>query len=310
MRKINVGVIGVGHLGSKHSQTLVDIPTAQLVGVCDLDEAKGLSIAGNLQTSYFKDYKQLLAKVEAVIIAVPTKDHFAIGYDSLEKGCHVLIEKPITSNLKQADLLIRLAARKKRILQVGHIERFNNAFKAVCDIARDPRFIEVHRLSPFPQRSLDIGVVADLMIHDIDLILGLVNSTVTYIDAVGINVLTALEDIANVRLRFKNGCIANLTASRISDETMRKFRIFLKNAYISVDYKHSCATIYRKENHNILKERIAIDQTPPLQSELTSFLDCIIAGKKPVVSGKEARQALSLAIKIQNKISLYIKSHR
>lgn len=309
MEKINIGVIGVGHLGEKHAQTLAKISRANLVGVCDINKTKGQEVSRNLNTPYFQDYQDLLSQAEAVVIAVPTRDHFKIARDSLNKGAHIMVEKPITSKLADADSLIKLAKKKKRILQVGHIERFNNAFKAICDIAKEPKFIEVHRLSPFPARSLDIGVVSDLMIHDIDLILGLVQSDIVYIDAVGVNVLTNLEDIASVRLRFKNGCIANLTASRISDESMRKFRIFLKNAYISVDYKNNRAIIYTKENQNILKKEIPIEITPPLQSELESFLDCVETGKKPVVSGEEARLALNVAIDIQKKINNYIKTN-
>ena len=307
MKKINIGVIGVGHLGEKHAQTLAKISQANLVGVCDINQAKGQEVSRNLNTPYFEDHKDLISQAEAVVIAVPTREHFRIARDSLDRGLHIMVEKPITSKLADADSLIKLAKKKKRILQVGHIERFNNAFKAICDIAKEPKFIEVHRLSPFPARSLDIGVVSDLMIHDIDLILGLVQSDIVYIDAVGVNVLTNLEDIASVRLRFKNGCIANLTASRISDESMRKFRIFLKNAYISVDYKNNRATIYTKENQNILKKEIPIETTPPLQSELESFLGCVETGQKPVVSGEEARLALSVAIEIQNKINDYMK---
>ncbi|MEW6009186.1 MAG: Gfo/Idh/MocA family oxidoreductase [Candidatus Omnitrophota bacterium] len=310
IKKISIGVIGVGHLGEKHAQTLAKIDQAHLVGVCDTDEIKGCKIANTLGVAFFKDYRLLLDKVQAVIIAVPTKEHYSIAHQTLKQGCHALIEKPITNNLKQAEELIRLSKRKHLILQVGHIERFNNAFKAVCDIVKEPKFIECHRLSPFPARSLDIGVVADLMIHDIDLILDLVKSEVTYIDAVGINVLTPLEDIANVRLRFKNGCIANLTASRISDEAMRKFRIFLKNAYISVDYKNNRATMYRKEDNKIVREEISIDEKSPLQDELEAFLESIIQNKPPLVSGQEAKQALDLAIKIQEKISDYIKTNR
>ncbi len=307
-KNISIGVIGVGHLGERHAQALTKINQAHLVGLCDIDEIKGGQVADTLGVAYFKDYQLLLPQVQALIIAVPTREHFSIGLDCLKHGCHVLIEKPITNDLKQADELIKLAKCKQLILQVGHIERFNNAFKAVCEIVQEPKFIECHRLSPFPARSLDIGVVADLMIHDIDLILDLVKSEVTYIDAVGINVLTNLEDIANVRLRFKNGCIANLTASRISDEAMRKFRIFLKNAYISVDYKNNQATIYKKETNQILREELPIDDKSPLENELESFLDCVSQNKTPLVSGEEAKQALGLAIEIQKKINAYIKS--
>ncbi len=309
MKKVAVGVIGIGHLGQRHAQTLAKIDKAKLIGICDIDENRAKQLAQSLKTAYYTQYKDLISQAEAVIISVPTKEHFRIGYDSLKQGIHTLIEKPITTTVAQAEKLINLAKKKKLTLAVGHIERFNNAFRAVCDIVKKPKFIECHRLSPFPARSLDIGVVSDLMIHDIDLILDLVKSEIMSIDAVGVNVLTNLEDIANVRLRFKNGCVANLTASRISAKAMRKFRIFLKDAYVSLDYMHSQASVYKKETKNIYKNEISIDKAAPLQSELESFLDCILYGKKPVVSGSEGKEALSLAIKIQKKINEYIKQY-
>ncbi|MBU2540574.1 MAG: Gfo/Idh/MocA family oxidoreductase [Candidatus Omnitrophica bacterium] len=309
MKKINIGVIGVGHLGQRHAHVLSKIKKVQLVGICDIDKNKGKELARTIKTTYYADYSDLLKQVQAVIVSVPTKHHFRVGYDSLKQGAHALIEKPITPTVAEAGKLINLAKKKKLILAVGHIERFNNAFRTVCDIVKKPKFIECHRLSPFPARSLDIGVVSDLMIHDIDLILELVKSDVVSIDAVGVNVLTNLEDIANVRLRFKNGCVANLTASRISAKAMRKFRIFLKDSYISLDYMHNQASVYKKENKNIYKHEVPIDKADPLQNELESFLDCILYGKDPVVSGWEGKEALSLAIKIQKKINEYIKHY-
>jgi predicted dehydrogenase len=248
------------------------------------------------------DYHRLLGKVEAVSIVVPTKLHFEVAEYFLRNNIPILVEKPFTPQLKQADILIRLAKKKNLILQVGHIERFNSAFAATLKLIKDPKFIECHRLSPFPNRSLDIGVVLDLMIHDIDIVLGLVNSPIKKIEAVGVKVLTNLEDIANARITFKNGCISNLTVSRVSDESMRKIRIFLENAYISLDYKNEEAFIYKKAVFSITKESLPIEKEQPLKRELSHFLECITENKEPLVSGEVARAALSVALKIQKQI--------
>jgi predicted dehydrogenase len=243
-----------------------------------------------------------LDKIDAVSIAVPTNKHYEVAKDFIKQGIHVLIEKPITNNLIQAKELVKLAKKNKVILQVGHVERFNSAFTAIEYIVDNPRFIECHRLSPFPHRSLDIGVVLDVMIHDIDIILGLVKSNVQRVEAVGVPVLTFYEDIANVRLVFKNGCVCNLTASRISEEAMRKIRIFLADAYISLDYVNQEASLYKKENGQIIKNPLPIEKEEPLKKEIESFIDCVINHKKPLVSGLEAYQALKLANQILRKI--------
>ena len=301
-KKINVAVIGVGRLGSAHARIYKDLAQANLIGVCDIEKSRALSIAESLQTQPFSDYQDLFNKVQAVSIATPTLTHHRITREFLLAGVNVLVEKPFTANLKEADDLLKIAEENKLLVQVGHIERFNSAFEAIKHIFSQPKFIEVHRLSGFPGRSLDIGVVLDLMIHDIDIVLGLVNSAVKRIEAVGINVLTDYEDIANARLTFKNGCVCNLTASRISDESMRKIRIFLKNTYISLDYKNEEADIYRKVGHEITKESLWVKKEEPLKKELSSFLDCVIRKNKPLVSGLEGRQALAVALHIQNLI--------
>ncbi|MEW6101228.1 MAG: Gfo/Idh/MocA family oxidoreductase, partial [Candidatus Omnitrophota bacterium] len=215
---------------------------------------------------------------------------------------HSLVEKPFTSTLSEADSLIKIARKIKLILQVGHIERFNSAFEATRKIIREPRFIECHRLSPFPNRSLDIGVVLDLMIHDIDIVLGLVNAGVKKVEAVGVPVLTKFEDIANARITFKNGCVANLTASRVSDESMRKIRIFLNNAYISLDYRNEEAFIYRKSDAGIEKQTLPIEKEEPLKEELNAFVECVIKNLPPIVCGEVAKEALAIALAIQNLI--------
>lgn len=300
--KINVAVIGAGRLGSSHARVYKDLPQANLIGVCDSEESRALSVAQSLQTRAFFNYKGLLDKVQAVSIATPTITHYSIAKEFLRAGIEVLVEKPFTATIRQADSLLKIARDKRLLVQVGHIERFNSAFAAIKDICREPKFIEVHRLSGFPGRSLDIGVVLDLMIHDIDIILGLINSQIKRVEAVGINVLTEYEDIANVRITFKNGCVCNLTASRVSDESMRKIRIFLKNTYISLDYKNEEADIYRKDGLKIVKEAVWIKKEEPLKKELSSFLNCVIHKNKPLVSGIEGRQALAVALQIQKLI--------
>jgi predicted dehydrogenase len=302
MRKIRVGVVGIGYLGSLHAKLYKELDSCVLEGVCDIDQNRLQEVARELSVKGFSDFRELFPKVDAVSIAVPTKLHHAIAREFLGNGIHTLVEKPFTSNLKEADSLIKLARKKNLILQVGHIERFNSAFAACQEYFKDPYFIECHRLSTFPNRSLDIGVVLDLMIHDIDIILGLVNSPIKRIDAVGVNVLTPFEDIANARVSFKNGCVANLTASRISDEAMRKIRIFLKNAYISLDYRAQQAFIYKKEPAGITRTALPIEKEQPLKKELASFIGCVGAGTQPVVSGPVAREALAVALKIRDLI--------
>lgn len=302
MKKIQVGVVGVGHLGSRHARIYQEIPECSLVGICDIDKMRLSEISQSLNVAGFSDYPELYNKVDAVSIAVPTQLHYPIAADFLKHNIHTLVEKPFTTNLKEADALIKLAKKNKLLLQVGHIERFNSAFAATLKLIQNPKFIECHRLSPFPNRSLDIGVVLDLMIHDIDIVLGLVNSGLKKAEAVGVSVLTKFEDIANARLTFKNGCVCNLTASRISDEWMRKIRIFQENAYISLDYKNEEAFIYKKTPSGITKDALPIEKEEPLKKELTTFIECVLQNSSPLVSGEVAYQALSLALEIQKLI--------
>ncbi|MFA5038219.1 MAG: Gfo/Idh/MocA family oxidoreductase [Candidatus Omnitrophota bacterium] len=301
-KELKAAVIGAGRLGSIHARVYTEIPHIKLIGVCDIDSQKASLLAQNQGTQASSDYKTLIPDADIVSIATPTNTHFEIGRFALLQGKHVLIEKPVTDNLRDAASLTRLAKSKNLTLQVGHVERFNSAFIAAQKIVDHPLFIECHRLSPFPNRSLDIGVVLDLMIHDIDIILGLIRSEITRIDAVGVNVLTPYEDIANVRLHFKNGCIANLTASRISDEVMRKIRIFLKDTYISLDYQAQAAFAYKKEGRAISKTAIPIEKEEPIKKEIESFTLCVRNARKPVVSGVEAYEALKLATRIRKAL--------
>ncbi|MDD5138152.1 MAG: Gfo/Idh/MocA family oxidoreductase [Candidatus Omnitrophica bacterium] len=300
--ELKVAVIGCGRLGSIHARVYTEIPHVRLIGVCDIDAVRAEQLAQTHHTQAFTDCQKLIPQADIVSIATPTSTHFEVARLAITQRKHVLIEKPITNDLRQARKLIGLARRSGVILQVGHVERFNAAFVATQKIVHHPRFIECHRLSPFPNRSLDIGVVFDLMIHDIDIILGLIPSRITHIDAVGVNVLTPFEDIANVRLHFRNGCIVNLTASRISDEVMRKIRIFLKDTYVSLDYQAQEAFAYKKENHSITKTAIPIEKEEPIKKEIESFTVCVRNHRKPVVSGVEAYEALKLATKITHII--------
>ncbi len=302
MDKLKVAVIGVGHLGSIHAKIYKESPNCQLVGVCDTNPESLSRASANLGVTGYNGYKELFGKVDAVSVAVPTLLHHKVAAEFLNAGIHALVEKPFTLTLKEADDLIKIADRNKLILQVGHIERFNSAFAATLKIIKMPKFIECHRLSSFPNRSLDVGAVLDIMIHDIDIVLGLVNSPLKRIDSVGINVLTKFEDIANARLTFKNGCVANLTASRVSDDSMRKIRIFQEDTYISLDYKNAQASVYRKIGLQITKENLPIEKEQPLQKELESFISCVANKTTPLVSGPIARGALAVALKIQKQI--------
>ena len=302
MKKINIALIGCGFLGQRHLKILNALKNkANIVAICDhhLEHVKPLG--RQYHVPVVQDYREI-PLVDAVSICTPTVTHAEIASYFLNKGVHTFVEKPITYSLEEADHLIKLAQQKNLKLQVGHVERFNSAFTTIEPIAQNPLFIECHRLNLFPNRSLDIGVVMDLMIHDIDIILGLVNSPIKDIQAVGINVLTDKEDIANARLAFANGCVCNVTASRISPEVTRKIRIFTKNAYISLDYAKQEASIYSKDDRGIHKRNIPIEKEEPLKKELEHFLDCVREDKRPKVSGIEGREALKVALAITQKI--------
>lgn len=302
MNKPRIGVIGVGHLGNIHARIYKEIPSCILTAISDISKPHLEELAQKLNVQGFSDYRELFDKVDAVSVAVPTKDHYDIASEFLKHKIHTLVEKPFTTNLKQADSLITLAKKNNLILQVGHIERFNSVFNATRELINHPKFIECHRLSPFPNRSLDVGAVLDIMIHDIDIVLGLVDSKIKRIESVGINVLTRYEDIANTRITFENGCVANLTASRVSDEVMRKIRIFQEDTYISLDYKDAKASVYKKNGLSISKQDLPIEKEQPLQKELESFVQCVITGNRPIVTGEVAREALAVALKVQNQI--------
>ena len=304
MDKVNVGVVGVGHLGSLHAKVYSHIKSANLVGVCDVDKSAASKIGRKYKVWYFADYKEFFNKIQAVSISVPTILHYKIARDFLEAGIHVLVEKPMTKTLDEADELIKIADKKKLILQVGHVERFNPAIRAVEPFLRNPRFVEGQRMGPLSKKARvkDVGVVLDLMIHDIDILLALLKSEVTRIDVIGTSSISAFEDMVNVRLSLKNGAVCDITASRVTREEIRKMRIFQEDSYIMLDLLRHDAFIYKKKDGRIIKERLPIKKTEPLKVELKSFINCVRSNSKPLVSGKEGREALQVALNILEKI--------
>ncbi len=311
-RIIRVGVIGVGHVGHHHARIYRELPGVQLVGIADSNPVTLKEAAGILQVPAYEGYRELFGRVDGVSIAVPTHLHAAIARDCLQQGIDVLVEKPLAETLAEGEQLADLAKQRGRILQVGHVERFNGAVRALREIVKMPGFIECHRLSPFPQRGTDVDVILDLMIHDIDVILSLVKSPVTHVNAVGVPVLTDRVDIANARLEFASGCVANVTASRVSVDRVRKIRIFQPDTYISLDYAIQEIALYRRlpgdvSSHppdppRIVKEEVAVEKEEPLRLELASFIRCVRDRTRPEVSGEEAIEALRVASQILAKI--------
>ena len=296
---VRVGVVGVGALGQHHARVYADLPGATLAGLYDVDPSRAAEVAARHGVPAFARLRELADAADAISVAVPTVDHHRVARTLLEAGKDVLVEKPMTAGLKEAEDLIGLASEKGAILQVGHIERFNPAVDALRKAALQPRFIEVHRLSPFSPRSLDVDVVLDLMIHDLDIVLCLDGSGAVQVDAVGVPVLTSKVDIANVRLRFASGLIANLTASRVSAEKVRKFRVFSPKTYISVDFAARSAQVYRliqgDAGPEITAERMAAPDEEPLRRQLAAFVAAVRDRTVPAVTGDDGLRALTLA---------------
>ncbi|MBI3252544.1 MAG: Gfo/Idh/MocA family oxidoreductase [Candidatus Omnitrophica bacterium] len=299
---LKIAVIGAGKLGARHAEVYAKLPGVTLVGVCDILESRAKEAALHHRTRAFTDYRDLLGQVDAASIAVPSHKHYEISKEFLEKNSHLLIEKPITTDLAHADELLMLAREKNLTIQVGHIERYNSAIRTIKNIIKVPRFIECHRLGSYDPRVADVGVTLDLMIHDIDIVLDLVRSPIKNVDAVGAFILSKTEDIANARIRFANNCVADLTASRVTQDTTRKIRIFQDDAYISLDYVTQEALIYKKENGRIDFKKIDIQKSDSLKEELADFIDCVRTGRQPLVSGAEGREALALALQISKQI--------
>jgi len=303
MSNLKVGVVGVGHIGREHARIYSQLPGVEFVGLYDLDAHVAEKVAQRHGVKAFGTAQELAEQVDAATIATPTNTHHEIGTLLLSLGKHVLIEKPITDNTEQAKSLVDLAHAKNLVLQVGHIERFNPALQALEEKLTRPRFIEAHRLSTYPGRSTDIGVVLDLMIHDLEVVLHLVRSPIQSIDSVGTAVLSKGEDIANARIRFENGCVANITTSRISFEKVRKIRVFQDDAYLSLDYFDQSGEIYRKVNSQIIKETIKVEKDEPLKLELAAFAECSRSSQKPRVGGAQAAVALEIAMLITEQIA-------
>ena len=306
MKKIKVAVIGVGYLGKFHAEKYKINKKVDLVGVVDSNKERRTEISKKLNVLQFSNYKEVLPKVDAVSIAVPTNLHYEIGKIFLENGKHVLLEKPFTSTLAQAKTLGKIADSKKIILQIGHLERFNKAFLKLENIIQRPLFIECNRISPFKIRGTEVDVIMDLMIHDLDIILKLNKSNIKNIQAKGIKVLTNKADIANARITFENGCICNLSSSRISEKVERKTRIFQKNAYFSIDYQTNRLDTYTKESNksiqSIKRKSYQYENNDSLKKEIESFIDCVKSKKSPIVSSKDGINALKYALQISNKI--------
>ena len=296
---LRVAVVGVGHLGSRHAHIYAAMRGVRLVAVCDRNRGRARSVAKGLGCRSTTDFRDLLGSVDAVSLAVPTSLHAGIGLPLLRQGTHLLIEKPMATTLAQADALIRAAKRNRVVLQIGYVERFNAAIRAATRHLTHPRFIEVHRLSPYPFRGTDVSVVLDVMVHDLDLLLQLVRSPVRRVASLGVPVLSVSEDIANARLEFASGCIANLTASRISDESVRRIRVFQKNSYLSIDSKSQTVELARKINGAIRRVNLPVNRHPPLQEELGAFIRSIRRRTPPPVTGADGRAALAVALRIE-----------
>jgi predicted dehydrogenase len=309
MEKIRAAVIGVGYLGRFHAQKYTQAAGCELIAVVDSRAQAREQVAGEVQARALSDYRELLGAVDAVSIVTPTPTHFAIARDFLEAGAHVLVEKPITETPAEARELIAVAARAGRILQVGHLERFNAAILAAEPHLKSPRFVECHRLAPYRERGTDVNVVLDLMIHDIDIVQTIVAAPIVAIDAVGTPVFSEGVDIANARIRFANGCVANATASRVSVKTERKLRIFEDDAYLSLDLQQKVVTLIRKRTAAdgagplpVVIEEQSLEPGDALKAEIDSFLGCIRSGRPPVVTGEAGLMALETATRITAQV--------
>jgi predicted dehydrogenase len=312
---INVGVIGTGHFGKEHARVYRSSDLANLVAVCDTDEKTGRARAEHLNVPFEPDFRKLIGKVDAVSLAVPTDSHHRIACELIEAGISVLVEKPMARTLDEADEMIALAQRRGVVLQVGHLERFNPAVIAATKIVTRPGFFEADRLSLFTPRSLDIDVVMDLMIHDIDIVLSLVKCPAAEIRAAGVPVITPRIDIANARIEFTNGCVANLTASRVSGERVRKLRFFQPNEYVSIDYSaQEAATVSIERAATVPLPKfnshlLPVERDEPLRLEIQSFL-AAVSGTPIEVTGTDGRNALELALGITQKIDEHLKKTR
>lgn len=301
MDKVRVGIIGVGYLGTQHARILSYLEEAELKGVADIDFKKAMVIGNRHRVKYYEDFKDMLDEIDVGIVAAPTSEHFSIATKLLSEGKSVLLEKPITETVQQAEELVVVANKNGLILQIGHLERFNPAVEAIENIISEPKFIEVQRLGSFSARSLDIDVVLDLMIHDLDIILALIKDEVKVIRSSGIHVLSNKIDIANARLEFASGCVATLTASRVHQGKVRKLRIFEATSYYSIDYIDQEVKVFPLNGRQTDIKTLKIKKEEPLKKELKNFFRCIRDGKTRKVSGEEGLRALKLAYRVLNE---------
>jgi predicted dehydrogenase len=302
MQTMRAGVAGAGAMGRNHARVYSQLAGVELTAVYDADPERAAAIAGEFGAKPVSSLEELAELVDVASVAVPTVAHREVGCRLMELGTHVLMEKPIAPTVEDARVLVETSQRTGRVLQVGHIERFNPVLRQLESKLTHPRFIEAHRLSPFPNRSIDIGVVLDLMIHDLEIILHLVHSPIASIDAVGVSVLTPNEDIANARLRFENGCVANVTASRISPERMRKIRVFQEDCYLSLDYQGQSGHMHWRDGMEIKRAEVEVEPGEPLKLELEAFVRSAAAGAAPAVSGQQGTAALGVALEITRLI--------
>lgn len=290
-------------MGRNHARIYSILEGVELAAVYDADLSRAQEIAGEFGGKAVATMEEFAEAVDLASVAVPTIAHLAVGGELMKRGVHVLMEKPIASNVEEATELVTISKEHDRILQVGHIERFNPVMRELESKLNNPTFIEAHRLSPFPNRSIDIGVVLDLMIHDLEIILHLVKSPVASIDAVGVPVLMKTEDIANARIRFENGCVANITASRISPERMRKIRVFQSDGYLSLDYQEQTGEMYWREGMEIKKAPVEVEKDEPLKLELAAFVESVKGEGSRGVSGEQGANALAVALEITKQIN-------
>lgn len=303
MKPVNVAVVGVGYLGRFHAQKYASMPDVNLIGVVDIDQRRCLEVARELGTTAFFSLEPIMDEIDAASVAVPTTLHAQISIALLRRGIAVLVEKPMASTPQEAWAMIEAARSSGAPLQVGHLERFNPALVNLKEAISDPMFIEAHRISPFRERGTDVDVILDIMIHDLDIILDLVRSDIVSIEAIGVNVLTDTADIANARIRFASGCIANITASRVSADVMRKIRIFQKNSYISLDFAKAKADVYTLDaQRRIAHRHLAMSESDALASEIRSFVDAVKNGSPVVVDGETGLKALATAFAVKENL--------
>lgn len=307
--QLRVGVVGVGYLGSIHAAIYARMPNVELVSVCDVDSERAEEIAAKTDSQPCTDFNQLVGKLDAVSIVVPTSLHRTVAEPFLNAGTHMLLEKPVASTVADAQAIVDCAERSGAILQIGHIERFNAGVMELASRVRDPRFIEVHRLGVFVERATDVDVITDLMIHDIDIVLNLVKSGIKRVSAVGSTVVTDHVDIANARLEFENGAVANVTASRVSAKKFRRIRVFCPDQYIGLDFDQQKLDVVTTREASgdarfpeIVTDQVEVEKQPPLDAELDHFVETVQTGSKPLVTGREGVAALSVAMKVHSTL--------